>query len=314
MGHINVSVLAGRKQEVIGFPKMSIKGNIPWQVKILAKIVLSRLPVDYNYWRRIGIFKHGHMGQIGYAHDVFFQHYQQLIQIKSGKSFVALELGSGDSLFSALVAYAYGAKCTYMVDVGDYAQKEIVPYKEMNTYLEEKGLKVADLSDVESLEEVLNKCNAVYKTNGLSSILDISDNSVDFLWSQAVLEHIRQSEFEDLMRETYRVMKHDGVCSHQIDYKDHLGSSLNNLRFSEKVWESDFMANSGFYTNRIRMHEMEDIFRKIGFKVERIKLERWDSLPISKRYFSYPYREMRVEDLLIKGCHVVLRKQVSQSI
>jgi hypothetical protein len=26
---------------------------------------------------------------------------------------------------------------------------------------------------------------------------------------------------------------------------------LNNLRFSERIWESEFMAKSGFYTNRI---------------------------------------------------------------
>lgn len=92
--------------------------------------------------------------------------------------------------------------------------------------------------------------------------------SIDFIWSQAVLEHIRKSEFLDTMLELHRILRPNGVCSHVVDLKDHLGGALNNLRFSEKLWESNFMASSGFYTNRIRYSEMLDIFHQAGFSVE----------------------------------------------
>jgi len=46
------------------------------------------------------------------------------------------------------------------------------------------------------------------------------------------------------------------MCSHRVDLRDHFGSALNNLRFSDKKWELDWIANSGFYTNRIRLQEM----------------------------------------------------------
>ena len=36
-----------------------------------------------------------------------------------------------------------------------------------------------------------------------------------------------------------------GLCSHVVDLKDHLGGALNNLRFSQRVWESRTMAGSG---------------------------------------------------------------------
>ena len=36
---------------------------MPWWAKIGAKVVLSRVPVPYGVWRRLGIFRHGDMGR-----------------------------------------------------------------------------------------------------------------------------------------------------------------------------------------------------------------------------------------------------------
>jgi len=49
----------------------------------------------------------------------------------------------------------------------------------------------------------------------------------------------------DTMNEYCRVLSSDGIASHRIDLKDHLGGSLNNLCFSVRVWESDFSFNQG---------------------------------------------------------------------
>jgi hypothetical protein len=40
-------------------------------------------------------------------------------------------------------------------------------------------------------------------------------------------------------------------------------------------WESVFMTNSGFYTNRIGYTEMVSIFREAGFSVEVLTVERF---------------------------------------
>lgn len=63
-------------------------------------------------------------------------------------------------------------------------------------------------------------------------------------------------------------LKQNGLISSRIDIRDHIEHSLNNLRFSNKMWESNFMKNSGFYTNRIRYFQMLDIFNKTGFNVQ----------------------------------------------
>lgn len=47
---------------------------IPWYLKILIKIILSRLPLNYSFWQKIGLFRHGHMEKVDYIIKVFERH------------------------------------------------------------------------------------------------------------------------------------------------------------------------------------------------------------------------------------------------
>ena len=58
-----------------------------------------------------------------------------------------------------------------------------------------------------------------------------------------------------------------------------MGGSLNNLRFSEKLWESDFFSSSGFYTNRIQFEDMVSLIQQAGFEVDVNHVKRWETLP-----------------------------------
>lgn len=53
-----------------------------------------------------------------------------------------------------------------------------------------------------------------------------------------------------LADELGRVLKPDGICVHRVDLNDHLGGCLNNLRFTDAIWESVLFRESGFYANR----------------------------------------------------------------
>src|SRR2546426_11298751 len=44
-------------------PEQSVDMRIPWPLKIAAKVVLSRLPFPYSFWRRLSLFKHGDMSR-----------------------------------------------------------------------------------------------------------------------------------------------------------------------------------------------------------------------------------------------------------
>ena len=158
-----------------------------------------------------------------------------------------------------------------------------------------------------SIQDVLSACDGNYLVKGIDSLKKIPSASVDWMFSQAVLEHILKCDFLPLMHELRRIMKPEGMCSHRVDLRDHLGSALNNLRFSEKVWESDWMAKSGFYTNRIRFKEMCRAFDQAGFAVEVLKKEYWEKLPTDRKYLSKSYRSLSDEELLVKDFDVLLR-------
>jgi SAM-dependent methyltransferase len=280
--------------------------GIPWQLRLGAKIALSRLPSSYYLWQRLGLFRHGFMEQPAYAYGVFRAHYDRSAFGNKGEDFVALELGPGDSLFSALTARAFGARAIYLVDTGEYARNDLPPYLSMLAYLEGQGLAVGNLYAASSLGELLGRCQTTYGTEGIASLRKIPSASVDFVWSHAVLEHIKRDEFASTMAELRRVIGPSGVCSHRIDLMDHLGGALNNLRFSRRVWESSFMTRSGFYTNRLRLSDMTSFFEEAGFRTSVLKVERWDTLPTSRRRMSAEFRVLPEEELRVSAFDVLL--------
>lgn len=145
-------------------------------------------------------------------------------------------------------------------------------------------------------------------TNGLESLRSLSNETVDFIFSQAVLEHISLSDFSNVIKETYRILKFGGVASHKIDLKDHLGGSLNNLRFSKMVWESNLFSLSGFYTNRLRASEIVELFKESCFNIVGYKESRWEEIPISRDLIHPEFACLTKNDLLISGVEIVVRK------
>lgn len=285
---------------------MSVRERIPWQVRLLAKLALSRLPVSYRTWERIGLFKHGCMETSEYAIDVFRAHFSNGYL---PPKFVALEIGPGDSLSTAVVAKAFGAERSYLIDVGPFARTDLELYRELAVVLQSIGRHMGNLSRCTTIAQLMHACNAFYLTEGISSFGKIADASVDFIFSQAALEHIRRHDFDNLVREMHRVLKPKGFASHNVDLKDHLGGRLNNLRFSERVWESEWMAGSGFYTNRIRFGEMLDRFRLNGFEVEVKRVERFRAIPTARSVMAPQFRTLSESDLSVTGFDVVLRRQ-----
>ena len=177
----------------------------------------------------------------------------------------------------------------------------------MADYAGAEGLPAPELKTADTIEEVLHRCGSTYMTGGLASYREIPDASVDFVWSQAVLEHVRRGEFLELLQELRRILKPDGVSTHQVDLKDHLGGALNNMRLGSGFWEKDWVANSGFYTNRIRFREMCALFREVGFSVDVRKTSRWAEVPTPRRALAAEFQHFSEEDLLVSDFFIVLR-------
>jgi Methyltransferase domain len=277
-------------------------------MKIAAKIILSRTSVTRAACSRIGIFKHGQMEEAAYALEVFTRHAKQG---KLREGFTALELGPGDSLLSAPIAAAFGAARIYLVDTESYATKEAHVYQAALNTLRDRGLRVPDWTSDEPVGALLARCNAVYLTDGLLSLRAIPEASVDFIWSHAVLEHVRRGEFRDTLIEMHRMLSLKGFASHEVDLKDHLASSLNNLRFSRRLWESQLFSNSGFYTNRLRQSEICEMATSVGFEIEVTAEHHWPALPISRRRLHPIFRDFPDGELAVSEFNIVLRHATS---
>ena len=253
------------------------------------------------------------------------------------------ELGPGDSIGTGLAGLLSGSKKFYALDVVEHTdiKKNISVFDELVTLFANHSA----LPDDNEFPRVLPRLTSynfpseIFADNNLENFLDksriqslrnelvdikkqknsikymcpwndpkiIESDSVDVVFSQAVLEHVRHDEFESTMQECFRLLKSDGLMSHEIDFKDHLGGGLNNMRFSTKMWEKDwFAAGSGFYTNRLRMPEIISICEKVGFLVEVRNFVCWDVSQIKRKHLAKEFNNLTDYDLSISKVHLIM--------
>ena len=286
----------------------SLKGRLPWQAKLLAKLVMARLPLGAETWARLGLFKPGRMAEPDYARQIFRRHLSQaaLPEGLAGKR--VLELGPGDSLMTAVIAKAEGTARCLLVDVDRFAVADLAPYRQLAETLRADGKPAPDLSGVDSLEALLAACDADYLTGGLQDLEKLPEASVDLLFSHAVLEHVGLAEFDAVTRAQRRLLTAEGAAAHRVDLSDHLGGALNSLRFSPSLWESRLMAGGGFYTNRIRFRDMLERFARAGLAAAVTRVDRWPDLPTPRASLDPAFRDLAEEDLMVHGFDVVLRR------
>ena len=307
--------------------KAVLKRVAPWWTRIAIKMLLSRLPLDYPFWKKIGIFVLGEMDnpQVAYRRFVKDAKMAQVLDNKTAlpklngqKNFNVMELGPGDSLFTMVVAKTLGASGSYLIDAGPFATTEVEKYRELLGFLENKGLALPFKKEPETFEEILDVCNGRYLTEGVKSFESVPSGRIDFCFSSTVLQHVYKDGFPLLAEELYRVMKKNSTAIHSVDFTDCISGAvdfknpssgnLNNMRFPEAIWESSFFRNSGFYTNRLRLNEMLNIFDKAGFMCRILETLRWDRLPINRKKLARAFQQFNDEDLLVKHSYILLQK------
>ena len=281
--------------------------NAPWWTKIGAKLVLSRLPVPYGVWSRLGIFRHGDMADPTRAINAFRAHFDRASQVRALPSeFTMLELGPGDSILSAAAARACGAQTSWLVDNGDFAQRDPALFYALDEALPGAGLRQLDLPAEADFDTLLAHVGARYLTDGNRSLSQIPSASVDLIWSSVVLEHVLRDEFADMARELARILKPQGVMSHAVDLRDHLGGSLNNLRFAHELWESPGWRRAGFYTNRMSQAEIIAAFKQAGFQVVGVTDDLWPTPPLDRAKMHPMFRGRTDEELRVAGFDITL--------
>ncbi|MEZ2354935.1 hypothetical protein [Caballeronia sp. RCC_10] len=277
--------------------------RFPWQAKLASKVIAANLGVPYTFWRRHGIFKLGAMLDPNYARSVYEHH----VGHANPTAKTLLELGPGDSLFTAVYAYTRFER-SVLIDAGPFAETDPHPYIALVDQLRSKGERMLDVPEDFSWASLLSALHCTYLTDGVASLSELNDSEMDFSFSHSCLQHIPLDQFKMLARELYRVTADGGTGSHLLDFRDMLAGSLNHLRFSSATWESSFVKNTNVYTNRLRLGQIREAFEEAGFRVEILEQKRWDVLPVSRARLNRGFRSMEDEELLSYGAHLLVRK------
>jgi SAM-dependent methyltransferase len=130
-----------------------------------------------------------------------------------------LEIGSGATSATGYVLSARGCSSVYAYE----------PYARLNTRADEKMLAAVAKS------HTIDAGTITRKTRRITRLSQISERSIDVVFSFSVLEHVRQPE--QLFKEIKSALVPDGIMIHFVDYRDHFFKyPFHRLLFSRKTW------------------------------------------------------------------------------
>ena len=279
-----------------------LKELIPWQVKFLFKYICSYFNINYKQLNKLNLVSYSSDSCFESIHNSFLMHLRNFRKNKIKKDFVFLEIGPGDKILYALCAFFYGSKKIYLIDQSHYLKRNRKIEKRFFYYLKNNS------TGLTSIRRNLSEFKYTYPKNGLHSLKNIQNSSVDFILSNQVFEHIKKDEVKPFFIEIDKKLKHNGIASHRIDFRDHLGYSLNNLRFSERFWESEVIRKSLMYCNRLRIDDYVLLLKQRNIPYVITSTSRWSRLPIPLNQMSYPFRKKKKSVLRIQECLLRVQK------
>jgi SAM-dependent methyltransferase len=233
-----------------------------------------------------------------------------------------LELGTGNCTDIAYFFLLCGASCVTTLDVArlmNYDPDSEEEYEELRRLVSSNRDWLSafagggeNLGNVQSMRVVANLEYRLYD----GTHLPVEDESVDFLWSNAVLEHVQNPE--SLLLECNRVLRRGAVMLHVVDLRDHFhldpraaeglsvwGDWLDFLRFGDPIWRL-----MGAPVNRLRWPQWQRLLLDTGFAIEKQQLGRLALHPSFARHkILEEYRSIPEEDLTVAAAYVLARKQ-----
>ena len=292
-----------------------------WKSKVIIQFLLSHLPKgeQINYLLQNLITKSHSPEMIGHRIPILVQKLQLINNYKKLEGISVCEIGTGWDAISALLFYLMGAKIIYTCDHIPH-----VRYKLVKEVINQIGNRIGEIHSItliprsvlvnriKKLKCVTNskmmfkRANIIYKSPGDATRIELSDNSIDLVFSYAVLEHVSENIIYSLMIETKRILRKNGIVYHAIGLGDHYAgfdksiNKVNFLRYPEWLW-SFFIKNKISYHNRLREKEFINIFELHGAKIEMLNnkidpgdIETLKTMKIDKRFSGMTREELAV--------------------
>lgn len=299
----------------------------------------TRLPA-HNLLKRKGT---GGTDMSAYCYSVWLRHMVMAQQnnLNTNPQVVA-ELGPGDSLGIGLTALIFGAEEYHAFDVVEFAdiKKNLSVFDEIVMFAQEKR-NIPDENEFPAVKpyldnysfphaifpkERLNKClepkrlekirKSILNPHRYDSVIRYvvpwasqsvqKKNTVDLIFSQAVLEHV------DDLKSTYQAMYDwlgdGGYLSHQIDFKSH-GTSKNwngHWLYPEVLW--NLIKGKRLYLLNRQPYSVHKLFLKQeGFSIIRVKKVQADSV-FSLEDVNKQFQNISEEDLHTCGAYILATK------
>jgi hypothetical protein len=182
-----------------------------------------------------------------------------------------LEIGPGINFGSTLLMACMGARV--MVADPYLAPWDRVYHPKFYALLRgwvKENMPQADLTSLDNIisKDGYPKGSIDCYTTPLEMLEGIADESVDIIFSNAVLEHLVDPLAA--FRQLVRVSRSGALGFHQVDFRDHFDFSkpLEYLLIGDKDFETEFLKNHGERGNRYRPKEYAEMFEASGFQVK----------------------------------------------
>ncbi|MBL6944861.1 MAG: hypothetical protein ISR56_10910 [Bacteroidales bacterium] len=273
------------------------------------------------------IFPLGTGGGAEYSIRVWLKH---LNKIKySGIPEVVAELGPGSTLGAGIAALLSGAKHYYAFDVQNYISNEklLVEFDEIVEIFKKGTLPelncLNEIYNVENISEFLSETRIIEIRNDISnygangnfikyfapwnSDALIESATVDFIFSQCVLEHVEDLEIG--YSTIHKWLKKDGFTSHLIDFQCHSFTKHWNghWAYSAKQWEF-IKGTKAWAINRIPLSEHMEMIYNAGFEVIEAFKRNSEITGLSRSELAHEFTFLTDEDLKTTSLDVLLKK------
>ncbi|HEV7268468.1 MAG TPA: hypothetical protein VGN83_26710 [Falsiroseomonas sp.] len=282
-------------------PGFAAGAPLPWWVKLGVKLAFGALPVPARAWRALGLRRHSFSAsEARRLVPPLAQAVARATALMGRPPRSLLEIGPGAMVRRAPIAAALGLGPILYLDVEDDAPHDLAPYRMAAAAARAAGLTPPDLSGCATREDVLAACGARLLLGGPDLLAALPAGSMDLVFSEVVLEHVRREAMVPLLLALRRVTAPDGVGLHGVDFHDHLGGALRQLGFSPDFWEGRAVDSAALYNNRIGLSEMLGQFAHAGFAAEAPHRLVWEQPPLPPRGV-HPALRRRTEDNRV--CH-----------
>jgi SAM-dependent methyltransferase len=291
-----------------------------WKIKVLIQFILSKLPMGekINYL----------LQKINKSHSL--QKTQERV-IRLSKDFktindhirledsTVVEIGTGWDAINPILLYFMGVKRCHTYDHLPHVRFELVKVvidavkNNLDKVSEMTGVPVSILRErlsrivmSDSLDELFMKANISYHAPGDATKTELENNSVDLVYSYAVLEHVPVNGLHDLTVESKRILKNSGLNYHVIGLHDHYSgfdkkiTKVNFLKYPEWLW-AFWVYNKISYHNRLREKEFIELWRSYGAKIiwsdnktDPNDIEKLKNMKIDKRFEGMSLQELAI--------------------